>query len=183
MIEIHTRAAHKQHASADAAIGTAAGNDKTGTADAAPDYIVRVLVQANRSMSWKGNLYIAAGISVVCFTIAAVFAFFGLWMVIPFAGLEVIFVTYCLYWTARRLSRKEIITVDERVITLEWGYNQPEVSVILPRHWSRLNYLQPKTAFDVGDLSLSAYGKRYALGASLGREEKRRLYRELIDIL
>ncbi len=184
VIEIHTRVVSNRTADGEVT-DNAAGKvvDKAAVNDDTPDYIARVLVQANRSMSWRGNLYIAAGIAVVCFSIAAVFAFFGLWLVIPFAGLEVIFVTLCLYWTVKRLSRKEIITVDERVITLEWGYNQPDVSVILPRHWSRLKYDHPKNAFDVGDLSLTAYGKRYELGASLGREEKKELYRELKNIL
>jgi len=124
-------------------------------------------------------MMIAGAIAVICFSIALVFAWFGLWLVIPFAGLEVIFVTACLYWTVRRLSRKEVITVEEQVITLEWGYNQPDERVSLPRHWSHLRYSQPESPFDVGDLSLSAYGKHYPLGACLGREEKRQLYREL----
>ena len=110
-------------------------------------------------------------------------AFFGYWMIIPFAGLEVVFVTACLYWTVKRLSRREVITVDEQSITLEWGYNKPDTSVSLPRSWSKLEYDRPKKPLDVGSLSLRAHGKRYPVGGSLGREEKGQLYSELKTLL
>ena len=143
----------------------------------------QVLVQANLSMSWHANLVLAGCIAVVCFGIAITLAFMGFWMVLPFAGLEVIFVTCCLYWTVRRLSRKEIITVKEEEIMLEWGYNQPDEQISLPRHWSRLVYKAPASIFDVGSLFLQSHGKRHLIGESLGREEKKELYELLQGLL
>jgi len=48
----------------------------------------RLIVTANQSMSWKANLYLAASLGVVCMGVAIAMATYGLWMVIPFAGLE-----------------------------------------------------------------------------------------------
>lgn len=128
-------------------------------------------------------MLLAAALAVVCLGIGIAMALFGFWLVLPFAGLEVAFVTACLYWTVKKLSRREVITVDDDSITLEWGYNKPDVSVRLPRNWSKLEYHQPRKPLDVGALSLRAHGKRYALGRSLGREEKIELYRALKTIL
>jgi len=139
----------------------------------------RLIVKANQSMSWRANLYLAASLGFICMGVAIALATFGLWMVIPFAGAEVIFIVVCLYWTLKRLSRKEVITVDNEAIRLEWGYNYPDHTVNLPRRWSRLSYRCTDNLFEVGDLSVSAHGKHYALGCCLNRDEKKALYTEL----
>ena len=139
----------------------------------------RLIVTANQSMSWKANLYLAASLGVVCMGVAIAMATFGLWMVIPFAGLEVVFIVVCLYLTLKRLSRQEVITVDNEAIKLEWGYNHPDVVVNLPRRWSRLSYQCTDSVFEVGELSVAAHGQRYSLGKCLNKEEKKALYGEL----
>ena len=139
----------------------------------------KLIVTANRSMSWKANMYLAARLGVICMGVAIAMATFGLWMVIPFAGLEIVFIVVCLHLTLKRLSRQEVITIDNDAITLEWGYNRPDVRVNLPRRWSRLSYRCKDSVFEVGELSLAAHGKRYDLGRCLNREEKKALYGEL----
>lgn len=139
----------------------------------------KLIVTANRSMSWKANMYLAASLGVICMGVAIAMATFGLWMVIPFAGLEIVFIVVCLHLTLKRLSRQEVITIDNDAITLEWGYNRPDVRVNLPRRWSRLSYRCKDSVFEVGELSLAAHGKRYDLGRCLNREEKKALYGEL----
>lgn len=143
----------------------------------------RLIVTANQSMSWKANLYLAASLGIVCMGVAIAMATYGLWMVIPFAGLEVIFIVACLYWTLKRLSRQEVITVDNEAIKLEWGYNQPDTVVNLPRRWSQLSYHCADSVFEVGELSVAAHGRRYALGNCLNKEEKKALYGELQSAL
>lgn len=143
----------------------------------------RLIVKANQSMSWRANLYLAASLGSICMGIALAMATQGLWMVIPFAGAEVVLIVVCLYLTLKRLSRKEVITVNNDAIRLEWGYNEPDLTVNLPRRWSRLSYQCADSLFEVGDLSVSAHGKRYALGRCLNRAEKKTLYTELKAVL
>ena len=143
------------------------------------DSNTRLIVTANQSMSWKANLYLAASLGVVCMGVAIAMAAYGLWMVIPFAGLEVIFIVVCLYLTLKRLSRQEVITVNKDAIKLEWGYNEPDKVVKLPRRWSSLSYRCTDNLFEVGELSLRAHGRQYPVGDCLNREEKKALYGEL----
>ena len=139
----------------------------------------RLVVRVNQSMSWRANMYLAASLGIICMGVAVAMATYGLWMVIPFAGAEIVLIVVCLYWTLKRLSRKEVITLEEDAIRVEWGYNQPDVTVNLPRRWSRLSYKGSDSEFEVGKLSVSAHGKRYALGNCLNKEEKKALYTEL----
>lgn len=147
------------------------------TADGAvPEFTTRFIVQANQSMSWRANLYLAASLGVIVLGIAIALATYGMWLVLPFAGAEVVLIVVCLYLTLKRLSRKEVITVNTDAIKLEWGYNTPDLSVELPRQWSHLKYHCPESKFEVGELSLGAHGKSYALGTCLNRDEKRALF-------
>jgi len=144
----------------------------------APD-AVRFVVQGNQSMSWRANCWLAAALGLVIMGIALAMASQGLWLVIPFAGAEVLFVLYCLYLTVKRLARKEVITVENDAVKLEWGERRPEKRVALPRHWSRLRYQCTDSEFEVGKLEVSAHGRCYLLGQALGRDEKRVLYNKL----
>ncbi len=128
-------------------------------------------------------MWLAASLGVICMGVALAMAAFGFWMIIPFAGAEVIFIAACLHWTTHKLSRKEVITVKRDAIELEWGYREPEKSVALPRQWSQLKYHCPESPFEVGHLSLGAHGKHYALGQCLGRDEKKTLYTKLDSVL
>lgn len=143
----------------------------------------RLVVKANQSMSWRANVYLGASLGIICMGVALAMASYGLWMVIPFAGAEVVLIFTCLYLTLKRLSRKEVITVNDDAIKLEWGYNTPDISVDLPRRWSRLSYRCKESLFEVGDLSVSAHGKTYPLGLSLNRDEKKTLYTELKTVM
>ncbi len=134
-------------------------------------------------MSWRANMWLAGSLGAICMGIALLMAARGLWMVIPFAGAEVILIVVCLHMTLRRLARREVITVDKQAIRLEWGYTRADVCVKLPRQWSRLRYSRPHSQFEVGDLSLAAHGKVYPLGRCLGRDEKKTLYTELKSVL
>ena len=163
--------------------GCDAAGEPAGELEEPAATVTTLVVSPNLSMSWRANLMLVAAIAVVCLGTGAVWAYFGLWLVLPFAGLEVLFVTLCLYLTVRKLSRKEVITIGAEEIKLEWGLYEAQQSVTLPRHWSRLRYHCDESPFEVGSLSLGAHGKFYPLGTSLGRDEKRTLYRELHSLI
>ena len=148
-----------------------------------PGTRTRFVVQGNRSMSWRANLWLAASLGAICMGIAVALATFGLWLVIPFAGLEIVLVVTCLYLTLRRLSHKEVITVDVEAIRLEWGYTRPDRVVDLPRRWARLRFHDPESPFHTGDLSVAAHGRSYALGRCLNKGEKQTLHAGLAAVL
>lgn len=148
-----------------------------------PGFRTRLVVQGNQSMSWRANLWLAASLGFICMGIAVALATFGLWLVIPFAGAEIILIVTCLYLTLRRLSRKEVITVSRDAVRLEWGYTRPEVVVDLPRSWTQLRFHSPESPFETGVLSVAAHGRSYALGACLNKQEKKTLHAELTAAL
>jgi len=142
-----------------------------------------VIVQANQSMSWRANLLLLACLAAVTMGIAAAFAALGLWLVLPFAGLEVLAVAICLHLTLRRLARRQVITVAADEVRLASGFRQPETVDTIPRSWIRVEYVCSDNPFDVGRLALRAHARRYPVGECLGRHEKRQLAGELSRLL
>lgn len=138
-----------------------------------------ICVQGNSSMSWSMNLVMVAGIAFISLGLAAIFASFGFWMILPFAGLEILVLTVCLRKTLLRLQQKEIITIGDDLITLEWGVDAPQKRVKVPRQWSRLDFRHSENPFDVDLLLLLAHNKSYKLGCALGKPEKKELFKKL----
>ena len=61
------------------------------------DNLATIVLRPNNSASWKANMQIVASLAFIAFCISTYFALQGLWLIFPFAGLEVCFLLFCLY--------------------------------------------------------------------------------------
>jgi uncharacterized membrane protein len=139
----------------------------------------QIIVQGNRSMSWRGNVLLAASLGAVSLLFGGGIAMFGLWLVLPFAGLEFLVVLYCLGVTYRKLGFMEVISFGESTLTVESGFDSPTSTVEMSRHWTRIEFDDPQSNFEVGTLKLLCCGKSLELGRLLSKREKRQLHVEL----
>ncbi len=111
---------------------------------------------------------------VLLSVIAATFALRGAWPVLPFAGLELAALAAALYWVARRLSLREVITVDDGHVTVERGRRRPQLAVRLPRPWVRVE-LARAGVLGPRRLLLRCHGRALEVGALLPERERERL--------
>ena len=130
-------------------------------------------------MSWRANVMLASSLGIVSMFFGTGIAYFGFWLVLPFAGLEFALVLYCLSATYRRLGFTEVISVGDSMVVVEKGHDKPEKTVELLRAWIRLQFDDPPSCFDVGKLQLKAAGQFHEIGGNLSKEDKRLLHREL----
>ena len=98
------------------------------------------VVKGNVSMSWRGNVYLALSVGAVGGLCGLGLALQGYWLVLPFAGLEALVVWCALRVVWRRLERREVITISDQSIRVEWGRNEAEHSIEFNRHWARLTF-------------------------------------------
>lgn len=141
------------------------------------------VVKANVSMTWRANVLLALSVGFVGITLGIGLALQGFWLVLPFAGLESVFVWLALRSVWRRLERREVITITDRVIRVEWGRKGPERAVEFNRHWTRLEYDLPDSLFETGSLRMRGQGRVAVLGNALGRDEKKQLHAKLVRSL
>ena len=73
----------------------------------------RLVLTPNRSLSWHGNVRIWAALFVLSALIATGFTLMGAWVIIPFAGLELIALACGIYLTSRECQRQEVLSIDD----------------------------------------------------------------------
>jgi uncharacterized membrane protein len=143
----------------------------------------RIVVRPNRAMSWNSNLLFLASVAAPCLAVAGGFAAQGLWLVLPFAGLEILAVAaglYCCHW---RLGRCEVISFHEQSVEVTTGRRRPEAQTSFSRPWARVELQARRPRWYPSRLLIRAQGKELELGAFLCEEEKARLAMELKQIL
>ena len=79
----------------------------------------RILLRPNQSTDWKMSLLFIFVIAFTCLAIGIGFAFAGATMILPFAGLEVLFVGICVYLVMKKTYKQEVITLTkEKLMSL-----------------------------------------------------------------
>ncbi|WP_328187452.1 DUF2244 domain-containing protein [Marinobacter sp. OP 3.4] len=103
----------------------------------------------NRSISWPALVRVWLGLVLLTSIVVVGMSLAGAWLVIPFAGLELVAVGAGLWYTARQCSRQEVITFGPSRVRLEkghehreqqWDWARPSVRILLEekRHpWLR----------------------------------------------
>lgn len=137
----------------------------------------RFVLRPNRSMSWRGSLIFFLSLCILSSSIATGMAVRGYWLVLPFAGLELLAVGAALYVVALRCHQREVISIAGDLIRIERGVRYPRRCWTLARIWAQV-VLEP-AARDSSRLLVRSHGRCVEIGRFLGEDERRRLAVEL----
>lgn len=140
---------------------------------------LRLLLTPNQSLSWRGNVQVWLALFTVSLVIATGMALAGAWVVMPFAGLELIAVAAGIYYTAQACQTREILSVDTDCFTLEKGRRVKQAEWTLPRRYARVRANMPRHPFTPPKLSLTYREQIIPLGAFLNVEDTQILLRIL----
>ena len=110
--------------------------------------IHRILLRPNQSTSWKTSLLFVFVIAFTCLAIGIGFAFAGATMILPFAGLEVLFVGVCVYLVMKKTYKQEVITL--KTDDLAWSMNQYQRNR-LPLTWELIDIKEPEVVLPYDD--------------------------------
>lgn len=87
---------------------------------------LQILLTPNRSMSWRGNQYFILSLLVLSGGIGVGFALLGAWVILPFAGLEMLMLSGALYYVSWKLNYRQVIHLAQDHLTIEKGYYSPK---------------------------------------------------------
>ena len=140
-----------------------------------PERGTAIVLMPNSSMTWKTNRLILLGMFVVNMTIGIGFALMGGWLILPFAGLEILLVGFGMYYVCLKLNFKQMITIEAESFTLQKGVYFPKEewqwqtsSIELLKQPSRYRMSAP-------NLYLKHMSQTVEIGDFLNREEKKEL--------
>lgn len=136
----------------------------------------------NRSSSWAQTRRFLMVIALLNGLIALLFAWQGLWLVLPFSGLEVAALAAGLYCCSRATYRRELILVEGDRIVVWRGSDRVDCCEEFVRAWAKVQW-QPLCDRGRSRLLLGSHGRFVEIGAFLVETERRQLAGELGRLL
>lgn len=140
---------------------------------------LRIQVRPNRSLTPAATAAAYAIICVCSLTVAGAFAWFGLWVPLPFAGGELALLGGCLVAVNRQRAWNDeiVVSADEvRVRQIGRGRGRSES---FHTGWVRVEMRRGRHRGDPRRLILSCYGRELEVGSFLNEKERERLAGEL----
>lgn len=143
----------------------------------------RFIVRPDRSLSWRQTKFVYATLAGLCLVVAAAFTAMGFWLVLPFAGAEVVLLAAGFYLCALSGRVTEVIRIDEdRVAVERVGHGRRE-RCEFRRRWARILLLPPAIDWYPSRLVIRSHGKQVQLGAFLTEAERRKLAADLDRVI
>ena len=139
----------------------------------------QIVLCPNRSIRWSTVKLFLWAVSAFAMSIALAFASFGLWMVLPFAGLEVFALVGLMYWVALQTRRQQVIRIGDHRIVVEKGYESPRQTWQSELFWLRLVIDQPSRRNHPQRLILRGREQQLEIGEFLNDDDKKQLVSEL----
>lgn len=137
-----------------------------------------ILIEPNRAISWKANVQFIKILSLVSLIIASIGMYYGFILIMPFSGIEIIFVTVCLFLVYRHNTICQIIYFTDSSIIIEYGDRIALRRIEYPRYWSKF-HVNNKNNYNIPYLSISSKGKSTEIGEFLNLKDKL----NLIDLI
>ena len=144
---------------------------------------IRLVLTPNCSISWRNLVIFYIANCVVLLAIGIFFTLQGLWLVLPFSGLEMLALGGAFYLTSRKVHRKEVITLDRQHTRIEKGVQRVDESWQFDTPWTRLIDLRPGISSRRRTLALGSHGNYVEVGNFLDNSEKDRLAFTLKDCI
>jgi len=133
-----------------------------------------LVARRNNSLSSGGRLLVFALIFIVPVGIAAAFAVLGAWLILPFAGLEMLVLYLAFRDVERHAADYERIAIDGDRVKVESCEAGNRRHHEFSRHWARL-------VVDGGGnrLALRSHGRELEIGRFVSAERRLEIAREL----
>ena len=141
-----------------------------------PDF--KITVRPNNSLSVVNTIKVVCALAAISMLVGTGFALAGAWMVLLFAGLEIVAIAYAFYYITVRSGDFESITIEgDRIVVEKHGYKEsPEV--VFQRYWAQVNVREQLSGGNA--LFIGSHGKEVEFGRHFMSDEQRvALAREL----
>ena len=110
-------------------------------------------------MSPRGLAAVVICLIVVCLAIALSFFSLGLWLVLPFAGLEIFVVGVAVGYTIHRSKDCEVILVDDKHVIVTKSEGSHVSQDKFERYWARVSLELGTTRLQPSRLKIGSHGR------------------------
>ena len=140
-------------------------------------------IKPNRSLYGTQRVIFFTLLFSTCLIIGLAFFMLGATLILPFAGLEVIFVGICTYLVLNKTSQQEVITLSKDKLIIEKGAYRLKKVWEYFRLWSYITVERPQHPWYPAHIVVTSKGERVPLGDFLTEQEKEELVSSLESII
>ena len=137
-----------------------------------------ITARPNCSLSINGKILVIASLCMITFSSAALFAVMGAWPILPFAGVEMLFLALAFYQIACHECDYERITFEGDSVVLEIRDNVRFFHAEYNRYWAQAE-LHCRSVGRQCSLALWSHGRSTELGRHLNDDQRTELALEL----
>lgn len=141
------------------------------------------IISGNNSLSLQGNIVFIFFIALMSLTIAALFLLKGYWIILPFAGFEMILLAVVLLYCCHNNSLYEKIQIFEDTVNISSKYRQNRGEFKVKKYWASVILSKPKLKGHSHKLFIRSKGREMEVGIMLEDAERLKLARMLNDSL
>lgn len=138
-----------------------------------------IVLSPNMSACWQTTKYFLYIVCSFALIIAISFAAVGAWMILPFAGIEILALLIVMYRVSKKCYRKEVIHLNKEAITVEQGQNKPQTRWNSEIFWTRLIVQSSGHPWHSDKLYLRGRHDQIEIGSFLNDQEKLALVKQL----
>ena len=135
------------------------------------DNIQCIILQPNRSATWRQTLYFVISISVISLFIAIFWAIQGAWLILPFAGIEILLLCYLTYRVCASTYTQQVLKFSSEEILVETGRTTPKFMWKFKRSESKFIITRPEHSLSAAKIELVAEDQCIRIGEDLNKED------------
>ncbi len=142
------------------------------------DFGYKIITRPNNSLSPNDSIKLLAALASLALVIALGFASIGAWLVLPFAGLEILAFAYAFYTVYLHADDFESITIEEDQVIVEKKHDQKITKTVFQRYWAQVNVrdvLKFQGSNGKSALFISSHGNEVEFGRNFITDEQRAL--------
>ena len=137
------------------------------------------VIRPNRSLPVSGVVLLFALLSALPLTIGIGFAFAGIWMVLPFAGLEVLLLGVLAWLLYRHIDDCELVVIEADRVRVLRRAGTRELRHDFQRFWARVNLDRAPDPRYPSRLRIGSHGRYIDIAADINEADRRQLAQEL----
>jgi len=126
----------------------------------------------NRSASWGQTRVLLVLLGAFVLLVGLAWSLAGAWVILPFAGLEVLLLVYFLHKVSYQTYRKELIRIERDRVTVSRGVYYPQHQWQLQRPGTYLAVTRPHRPLEELRLSLADDHARCEIGMFLNQQDR-----------
>ena len=142
-----------------------------------------IVLKPNNSATWRFNIIVISSLAFIALLMSIMFLLQGLWLILPFSGLELLLLYLGLSICVHANTTTEVITFHDNTVIIEKGRTYSENSWEYQRSWAKIFIKQPEYRGHPKRIFIRSHGKELELGAFLNKQDKENLISKLKNIV